>query len=108
MAEESSRFWGEISGHTYDFDRQEKELKILDEITLDQFKWLFEQLFFSKKSKRLDLELTSVKHKYNQAEYLAKNQVDPYFSQILKREIFPGNITDFKNQATFLPDNIKI
>lgn len=108
MAEESSRHWGEISGHTYDFDKQEKELEILDEITLDQFKWLFEHLFFSKKSKRLDLELTSVKHKYNQAEYLAKNQVDPYFSQFLNRTIFPGNLTDFKNQATFMSDDIKI
>jgi insulysin len=35
MGEESGRFWGEISGHSYDFDKQEKHLKILDEITLD-------------------------------------------------------------------------
>lgn len=67
MSQESSRFWNEISIHNYDFDRQNKELTILDEITLSQFKELFELIFFSKKSKRVDLQLTSAKHKYNQA-----------------------------------------
>lgn len=80
----------------------------MEEITLEQFKALFETMFFSKKSKRIDLELTSAKHKYNQAEYIAKNQVDPYFSEFLSRTVFPGNITDFKKQATFMADNIKL
>lgn len=108
MSQESSRFWQEISIHNYDFERQDKELEVLDEITLDQFKQLFEMVFFSKKTKRIDLELTSVKHKYNQAEFIAKNAVDPYFSQHLPRTIFPGNITDFKKEASYMSDNIKI
>lgn len=65
-------------------------------------------MFFSKKSKRLDLELTSVKHKYNQAEYLAKNQADPYFKEFLNRTIFPGNLSEFKNQANYMSDSIKL
>lgn len=64
MGEESNRFWKEISTHNYDFDRQQKEIDILDTITVDDFKKQFEQVFFSKHAKRLDLELTSVKHKY--------------------------------------------
>ena len=65
-----------------------------DTITLDEFKKQFEMIFFSKHSRRIDLELTSCKHKYNQAEYIAKNQVDPYFTDnFSKRIIFPGNIT---------------
>lgn len=108
MAQESNRFWTEISIHNYDFERQDTELRILDEITLDQFKALFEMIFFSKKTKRVDLELTSIKHKYNQAEYFAKNAVDSYFKDHLPRTVFPGNITDFKNQANYMCDNIKL
>ena len=107
MGAESSRFWGEISLHNYDFERQEAELKILDTITLADFKALFEKIFFSEYSKRLDFELTSGKHKYNQAEFLAKNQVDPYFKDHMKRSIFPGNLTDFKKAATFTKDMVK-
>lgn len=107
MGEESSRFWKEISTHNYDFDRQQKEIDTLETITLDDFKKQFEQVFFSKHAKRLDLELTSVKHKYEQAEYIAKNVVDPYFVNHLKRRIFPGDITEFKKQAKFLDDVVK-
>lgn len=96
MSEESSRFWGEISTHNYDFGRQDEELKILDTITLQEFKDFFEWTFFSEHTKRLDFQLTSVKHKYNQAEWLAKNATDPMFTQHLKRTVFPGDITTFK------------
>ena len=65
MGEESHRFWNEISIHNYDFDRQETELKLLDEITLEDFKALFERVLFSEYTKRLDFQLTSQKHKYN-------------------------------------------
>lgn len=96
MASESGRFWGEIATHNYDFDKQETDLKVLDTITVSEFKALFEHIFFSKQTKRIDWELTSASHKYNQAEYLAKNALDPYFKEHLPRSIFPGNISDFK------------
>ena len=73
MGQESGRFWGEISSSNHDFQRQDTELKLLTEINVESFKALFERLFFSEYTKRIDLELTSEKHKYNQAEYLAKN-----------------------------------
>lgn len=81
---------------------------MLESVTLADYKALFEHMFFSEQSKRLDFELTSVKHKYNQAEYLAINQTDPYFTQFLERTIFPGNITEFKKQATFREDGVKL
>lgn len=59
MAEESHRFWNEISIHNYDFERQQTELDILDKITLEEFKAFFERVFFSEYTKRLDFELTS-------------------------------------------------
>lgn len=65
MASESGRFWGEIANHNYDFERQDTELKVLETVTLSDFKALFERLFFSEYTKRLDVELTSEKHKYN-------------------------------------------
>jgi len=34
--------------------------------------------------------------------------VDTYFKEHLSRTIFPGNITDFKKEATYMKDNIKI
>lgn len=108
MAQESSYLWKEISIHNYDFDRKEMELNILEEIKIENFQELFDKIFFSSYSKRLDLELTSVKHKYNQAEYLAENQLDEYFFKHMKRKVFPGNITDFKKQALFMDDNIKL
>ena len=69
---------------------------MLEQITLSDFQTLFEQMFFSEKAKRIDFELTSVKHKYNQAEYIFKNSKDPYFTQFIQRSVFPGNISDFK------------
>lgn len=107
MSQQSGRFWGEITTHNYDFERQDTELALLEEITLADFKALFEYMFFSAHSKRLDFELTSGKHKYNQAEYLFKNQTDPYFTQYLQRSVFPGNISEYKKQASFRADSVK-
>ena len=53
----------EIATHSYQFDRQEKELEMLETVTLEDFKNYFEEIFFSDKTARLDLQLTSKIHK---------------------------------------------
>lgn len=68
MSAENKRFWSEITTNNYDFDRQANELKALQEVTLDDFKAMFESTFFSAETKRLDLELTSAMHTEKQAE----------------------------------------
>ena len=46
---------------------------MLETITLDDFKNLFEKVFFSEESKRIDLQLTSEAHKEEQEEFRASN-----------------------------------
>lgn len=74
LAQENGRFFGEIAGHEYEFDRQDKEIEMVKSITLDEFKNHFELTFFSDKVKRFDLELTSTAHEDQQKEYFEKNK----------------------------------
>jgi len=105
MSAENKRFWDEISSHNYDFNRQANELKALNEVTLDEFKSMFESVFFSAETRRLDLELTSAMHKEKQSEQLAENEKDPYFTAgHIKRVVHTGNITDFKEKASYMSD----
>ena len=62
LARENARHWGEISTHKYEFDRQDKEIAMLSEVTKQDFIDLFEKTFFSATSKRIDLQLTSEAH----------------------------------------------
>jgi secreted Zn-dependent insulinase-like peptidase len=62
LAQEAARLWGEISTHTYLFDRQDIELELLKEITKEEFLNHFDKVFFSEETKRFDLELTSERH----------------------------------------------
>lgn len=57
-----------MTTHRYQFDRQQKELELLETITKDEFIAYFRQTFFSAESARLDLMLTANTHKDQQAE----------------------------------------
>ena len=72
---ENKRYWEEIATHhTYLFDRQDQEIATLETLTVDDFKHHFNALFFSETtSKRLDFQLTAVKHAERQAEWTGKN-----------------------------------
>lgn len=75
LKKEHKRFWDELAvWHTYSFDRQEKEVETLKTLTLEEFKAHFNELFFSKSSKRFDMQLTSESHAEKQAEWAAKNR----------------------------------
>lgn len=62
LSKETYRHWGEISTHKYNFERQDKEIEILSEISLKDFQDMFFKTFFSPQSKRMDLQLTSEAH----------------------------------------------
>ena len=62
LSKETYRHWGEISTHKYNFERQDKEIEILSEISLKDFQDMFFKTFFSPQSKRMDLQLTSDAH----------------------------------------------
>ena len=62
LGSENGRLWGEIATHEYLFDRQDREIEIVKNITKDEFQAHFEKVFFSDSVKRLDMELTSTAH----------------------------------------------
>ena len=60
---------------------------MIDSLTLEEFRAFFEHMFFSDKSKRLDVQLVSVKSKEEQAELSAKlDAEDEIFTKYLPRE----------------------
>jgi insulysin len=102
---EHGRFWSEISCHKYLFDRQQKEVQALKELTLDQFKAHFERVFFSEThSKRLDFELNSATHKEGQAEWKAKN-AEKYGKRT--EVALDGSLQTFKKMMGLHPDLFK-
>lgn len=107
LNQENARIWGEICQHTYTFDRQEKSLEILKQVTKDEFKAHAEHVFFSDQSKRLDIELNSKAHQEEQAKEFEANAEGEIFKNQLKREKFVGNYAEFKKAAKYDEDNIK-
>jgi len=108
LSEEKSRYWGQIVSHKYQFDMQEQELEMLSQITKQDFINLFEKSFFSKTSKRIDLQLTSELHRNEQEEYRKKNMKHDVFNRnIMKRVKVDGSITDFKRKSGSHPDFYK-
>ena len=58
MSLETSRNWNEIVSHKYNFNKQAKSLKMLKLISKEDLQKHFVKIFFSKETKRLDLEIT--------------------------------------------------
>ena len=58
--------YAEITSHQYRFTRQDDELAAIDKITKDDLMNMFESVFFSKNSKRIDMSLTSACHSKEQ------------------------------------------
>jgi len=103
LSSEHGRFWAEISCHKYLFDRQQKEVQALKDLTLEQFKNHFEKTFFSEEhSKRLDFELNSATHAEGQAEWKAKN-----LEKYGKRIEVQGSLQTFKKMMGLHPDLFK-
>lgn len=107
LHQEFGRFWGEICTHKYIFDRQEKQIQVLSEITKKDFQELFEATFFSKSSKRIDLQLTSTAHTEEQEEFKKKNEEHQMFSELMTRVPVKDSIVEFKKQSGMYPDQYK-
>lgn len=83
MTREAQRFMvSEVSTHRYKFDRQQRELELLETITKDEFKGYFTKVFFSAESARLDLMITAQNHKDLQAEVEAENAKDEIYAAL--------------------------
>ena len=103
LSSEHGRFWAEISCHKYLFDRQQKEVQALKDLTLEHFKNHFEKTFFSEEhSKRLDFELNSATHAEGQAEWKTKN-----LEKYGKRIEVQGSLQTFKKMMGLHPDLFK-
>ena len=57
--ENDKRLWQEISNLQFIFERPQKCIELLEEITKEDFNAHFLKLFFSEESKRLDIQLVS-------------------------------------------------
>ena len=63
LKEEYNRHWSnELATHKYLFDRQEREVALLDELTLDEFRAHFLRMFEPATAKRLDMHWNSKSH----------------------------------------------
>ena len=81
---------------------------MLSKVTAEDFRDLFEKVFFSKTTKRVDLQLTSQRHGAEQEEYYEKNMEHPFYdAKITKRVKAAGSITDFKRTCATHPDFYK-
>jgi hypothetical protein len=78
----------------------------LEKITKSEFQSLFEKIFFSDQSKRLDLQLTSETWKEEQEKYRAIN-ADHEIFKLLKRIPVKESIVLFKKQNGMYPDIFK-
>jgi secreted Zn-dependent insulinase-like peptidase len=88
------------------FDKQEKQLEILKTITKDEFIAHFEEIFFSSKTARMDLELVSAPHAEEQAQFLESNNEHEIF-KTLKRVIVEDSVEDFKKKCDKHPNYFK-
>jgi len=71
----------ELETSKYLWDRQQKTKKVLRSIKKEELAEFFDQIFFSEKSKRLDLSLTSPIHAKQQEECREKNKSHEIFEK---------------------------
>ena len=91
------------------WDRPERSREALEEVTRDEFVGHFEALFFSERTRRLDIEFVSQQHAAEHAKKFEENKSTMMFSEVTKRVKFEGGVDDFKNQAAaYYDDQVKI
>ena len=77
--------WQEIANLQFIFDRPEKCIKLLEEITKDDFNAHFNKLFFSEESKRLDIQLVSELKSRDQKKQYSQSKNEEMYKSVLKR-----------------------
>jgi len=106
LSKENQRYWGEISLHKYNFDRQAQEMEAVAKLTKQELVAHFERVFFSAETKRVDLELTSETHKEEQATVKGTNAEHELFSQVTKR-VPHSDFESFKTSIEHHTDYVK-
>lgn len=105
--EQDKRLWQEIANLQFIFDRPEKCVKLLDEITKDDFNAHFLKLFFSEESKRLDIQLVSELKSKDQKKQYSQSKNEEMYKSVLKRQKYEGNLGWFKAYSKYDEDNLK-
>lgn len=86
LGKENNRMWSEIAAHKYQFERQEKDVSTLDNLTKQEFQEFMQKYLFSADVKRLDYLLTAEVHKDKNAAIEVEN--NEYFkAKGIKREV---------------------
>lgn len=106
LTKDFENMWPALEEHHYEFTRQEDSLKVLETVTLADFKAHFEKVFFSSEAKRLDFTVTSEKHKEDQ-EKDRQAYAEGEMFKIFKRETVTESIVAFKKQSGLFPDVYK-
>jgi len=96
LSRDNSRMWGEIMKHRYCFDKQARDIDTLATVTKQDVQALFEKVFFSSDSKRLDLELTSSAHAEEQAKLREENEGHEAFKVFKARVKVTDSVENFK------------
>lgn len=105
LREETRRLGYEIMSHQYEFDRKEKEIKLLKELTKEEFIEYFYDLFYNE-PKRLNIHLLANQHLDSQEEYKKVNE--EYTKKYGIKNEYIDSIDAFKAQANYYPDLYKI
>lgn len=105
LEKEHKRLWNEITTHTYDFGIKAKKIEMLETIEKQEFVEHFNSIFFSEKTKRLDLQLTSVAHKEEQESERKINESEDKVFKTMKRIFIQESIIDFKKESGMHPND---
>jgi len=99
---EASRLYNEICVHTYVFDRQDKEIATLQEVTKAEVQAFFENIFFAGQSKRIDFELQAANHAEDNAKAFETNKEGELFKDIERKQY--DSIESFKENVEYYDD----
>lgn len=105
--ENDKRLWQEIANLQFIFDRPQRCIKLLDEITKEDFNEHFLRLFFSNESKRLDIQLVSEQKAKEQKKQYGQSKNEEMYKKVLKREKYEGTFEWFKAYSKYDEDNLK-
>ena len=90
------------------FTRQKDRLDLLETgITKSEVQAMFERIFFSDKTRRLDLCLTLLKHSAEKEQVRPQNNTDQFYSTLKRRRVEAASITEFKKECGLHPNVIK-
>lgn len=105
--QEDMRLWQEIMNFQFIFDRPQRCVALLNEITKEDFYEHFMKLFFSEESKRLDIQLVSETHAKEQKKQYGASKNEEMYKKVLKREKYEGTFEWFKAYSKYDEDNLK-